>query len=75
MKDDARSRLNKMLETDKEDMNEGSRNAAIRDFTHVAKEYFEPDGDLALNVKRARTHWEITVTFKTQRIKNFTLIK
>lgn len=47
-----KSRLNQMLNADKEDMNEATRQAAIADFTRVAKEYFETEGELSFQTKK-----------------------
>lgn len=70
-----KSRLNQMLNADKEDMNEATRQAAIADFTRVAKEYFETEGELSFQTKKNKNNVEITVAFRAVRVKNFTVLK
>ncbi len=67
-------RLNQIINADKEEMNEATQAAAIADFTHVAKEYFETDG-IDFQMKRAKSHMEVSVTFQASRVKNFTVLK
>ena len=70
-----RQRLVKMLEQDKEEMNEATRAAAVRDFAHVAEEYFETDGVPEFQMKRTKGGYEVTVSFRTVRVKNFSTFK
>lgn len=69
-----KSRLDKMLTEDREEMNEATREAALADFTRVAKEYFETDG-VAFNMKRLKNGTDVSVTFRAARVKNFTVLK
>lgn len=69
-----KTRLNQIINADKEEMNEATHAAAIADFTHVAKEYFETDG-INFQIKREKSHIEVRVTFCATRVKNFTVLK
>lgn len=68
-------RLAIMLEQDKEEINEATKAAAVRDFSHVAAEYFETDGDASFQMKRTKGGYEVTFTFKAVRVKNFSTLK
>ena len=70
-----KQRLAVMLDRDKEVMSEASKIAAIRDFQHVAEEYFETDGDVFLDVAAERGGSRVTVQFRARRVKNFTTLK
>jgi len=70
-----KQRLNSIIHADKEEMNDATRAAAVGEFTRVAKEYFETDGDVEMSVKRNRNASEVTVNFRAVRVKNFTLVK
>ena len=72
---DTRQRLVKMLEQDKEEINEATKAAAVRDFAHVAEEYFETDGTPEFQMKRIKGGYEVTVSFKSVRVKNFSTLK
>lgn len=73
--ENARLRLCRMLEADKEEMNAPSREAALRDFTRVAREYFETDGDVTIGFERKKGGTEVTVRFLSVRVKNFSVLK
>lgn len=72
---DTRQRLVKMLEGDKEEMNEATRTAAAADFAHVAQEYFETEGSPEFQVKRTKGGYEVAVSFRAVRVKNFSTLK
>ncbi len=67
-------RLNQIINADKEEMNEATHAAAVADFTHVAKEYFETDA-IDFQMKRTKNHIEVSITFSADRVKNFTILK
>lgn len=67
-------RLRKMLSDDKEEINDATRAAALADFTHLAKEYFETD-NVALNIKKGKSGTDVTVSFRATHVKNFTTLK
>ena len=75
MKREERSRLLRLLEQDKEEMNEESRLAAIGDFTRVAMEYFELMGDVGLTLSRSRDGFSVNLDFRARRVKNFTSLR
>ena len=72
MKQQERMRIARLLEQDKEEINEESRAAAIAEFTRVASEYFEPTGALSLSIERERNGFAVRVQFHALRVKNFT---
>ena len=75
MNEHSRQRLNRMLEADKEEMNEESKRAALRDFARVAAEYFEVDGDVSLRAEQTGHGTQVAVCFHALRVKNFSLLK
>ena len=46
----SKQRLVNVLEQDKEEMNEPTREAAKHDFSQLAEEYFEKEGDCKLEI-------------------------
>ena len=70
-----KERLMGILHADKEEMNEVTREACIAEFSRVAGEYFETEGDVAMEIKRGRSSSEVSVTFRANRVKNFTIVK
>ena len=75
MKKDDRLRLKKMLEMDKEEITEASREAALADFKRVAEEYFETNGGFLLVTQDGVRGKEVVFTFRIVRAKNFTTLK
>lgn len=73
-KETTKIRLKQMLSDDREEMNDATKAAALADFTHIAKEYFETD-NVAMNVKKGKSSTDVSVTFKATRVKNFTPLK
>ena len=67
-----RARLARILEQDKEEINEASRRAALNDFKRVAEEYFETDGGFLLTSREVEKGREVIFTFRIVRAKNFT---
>lgn len=70
-----KQRLVNVLEQDKEEINEPTREAAKCEFSQLAEEYFETEGDCRLDVKRVKGGYEVNVSFRAVRIKNFTVLK
>lgn len=68
-------RISRILDADKEDMNEATRAAAVADFERIAREYFETEGDVVFTVKKEKTGISVAVQFRAVRIKNFTTLK
>ncbi len=71
----AKQRIARMLAQDKEDMNEESRAAALLAFERVAAEFFEREGETAFTVKRGKRGYEVSLSFRASRVKNFTALK
>lgn len=70
-----KERLMGILHSDKEEMNEVTREACIAEFSRVAGEYFETEGDVAMEIRRGRSSSEVSITFRANRVKNFTIVK
>ncbi len=70
-----KQRIERMLEQDKEDMNEASRGAALEGFLHVAEEYFDVEGQPSFSVKKGKGGYEVDLSFRATRVKNFTVLK
>ena len=71
MQRNAKYRLERMLDRDKEEMNEASRNAALSDFLRVGNEYFDAEPGAKLTIKRVKGVYEINFSFRAYRVKNF----
>ncbi len=70
-----KGRLLRLLEQDKAEMNEASREAALADFKRVAEEYFETDGGFLLTTRAGKKGTEVVFTFRILRAKNFLTLK
>ena len=70
-----KERLECILRQDKAVISEACEAAAVRDFAHVAEEYFELDGELAFAVREERGKTAVTITFRVLRVKNFTQLR
>ena len=68
-------RLEQMLDRDKEDMNEASKKAALADLLRIAGEYFDIDGNPTLTVKRGKGNFEVVLSFRAARVKNFSVLR
>lgn len=75
MKSEAKQRLARMLDADKEPLNEESRRAAEEDFRRVAEEYFETAGPIELTIEQGKKGTLVSVRFLARRVKNFTTLK
>ncbi len=73
MKD--KERLENLLRRDKAVISEECEEAAVRDFAHVAEEYFELDGEMGFSVREDRGKTLVTVSFRVSRVKNFTRLR
>lgn len=65
----------RLLERDKTEMNEASKEAALADFKRVAEEYFETDGGFLLTSREGKKGTEVVFTFRILRVKNFLTLK
>ncbi len=72
---ETRQRLDAMLKADKAEMNEESFRAAQEEFSRVAHEYFEPEGEVTLSLGEGTGTIEVTVRFRAVRVKNFYTLK
>ena len=72
---ESKSRLEQMLDRDKEEMNEASKKAALADLERVAGEYFDVDGAPTLEVKRVKGRYEVHFAFRAVRVKNFSVLR
>ncbi|HIZ23971.1 MAG TPA: hypothetical protein H9812_00625 [Candidatus Gallimonas intestinigallinarum] len=70
-----KERLESILRHDKAIISEACEAAAVRDFAHVAEEYFELDGELAFSVREERGKSLVTLSFRVNRVKNFTQLR
>ncbi|MBR7186138.1 MAG: hypothetical protein IKD43_01420 [Clostridia bacterium] len=70
-----KDRLKRLLEQDKEEINEASREAALADFKRVAEEYFETDGGFLFTTRQGEKGTEVVFAFRMIRAKNFTRFK
>lgn len=72
---ETKERLADMLAQNHETINSATEKAAVSEFTRVAKEYFETDGNLDFQVTRSGSGYRVTVGFRALRVKNFTTLK
>ena len=70
-----KERLESILRHDKAIISEACEAAAVRDFAHVAEEYFELDGELAFSVREERGKSLVTLSFRVNCVKNFTQLR
>lgn len=70
-----KERLESILRHDKAIISEACEAAVVRDFAHVAEEYFELDGELAFSVREERGKSLVTLSFRVNRVKNFTQLR
>lgn len=75
MTESSKERLKKMLEGDKEELSVPTRAAALKEFSRVAEEFFEPVGKVMLDFTHGTDGKEVTVRFSVARVKNFTVLK
>lgn len=68
-------RASSVIGADKAAMSEECRAIALRDFTHVAQEYFDLKTPLALNIESAEGEYTVQITFKADRVKTFYVLK
>lgn len=69
-----KNRLNRMINEEREELNEATRAAAVADFTRIAQEYFEA-GAVSMQLKKGKNGTDVTVSFRAARAKNFTSLK
>ena len=60
----------KLLSLDREDMTDLERELFLKDFKHVADEYFESDGAYDLEITHTEDGFLVCMIFNARRIKN-----
>ena len=70
-----KERLENILRHDKAIISGACEAAAVRDFAHVAEEYFELDGQMNFSVREERGKTMVLLTFRVTRVKNFTQLR
>ncbi len=74
MKQEELRRLEDLLRRDKALISEQCEAAAVRDFAHVAQEYFDLDGRVSFSLCEEKNGAFVTLTFRITRVKNFTVL-
>lgn len=74
MKQEELRRLEDLLHRDKALISEQCEAAAVRDFAHVAQEYFDLDGRVSFSLREEKNGAFVTLTFRITRVKNFTVL-
>ena len=74
MKEEELRRLEDLLRRDKAVISEECEAAAVRDFAHVAQEYFDLDGRVSFSLRGEKGGRAVTLTFRITRVKNFTVL-
>lgn len=74
MKEEELRRLEDLLRRDKAVISEECEAAAVRDFAHVAQEYFDLDGRVSFSLREEKVGSVVTLTFRITRVKNFTVL-
>ncbi len=67
-------RLEDLLRRDKAMISEECEAAAVRDFAHVAQEYFDLDGRVEFSLREEKGGGVVTISFRIVRVKNFTVL-
>lgn len=75
MKTEELQRLENLLRRDKAVISEDCEAAAVRDFAHVAQEYFDLDGRVDFSLREEKSGGVVTITFRIVRVKNFTVLQ
>lgn len=68
-------RASRVIGADKAAMSEECRAIALRDFTHVAQEYFDLQTSPALTIDSEEGSYTVSLTFKADRVKTFYILK
>ena len=71
MKTEEMQRLENLLRRDKAVISEECEAAAVRDFAHVAQEYFDLAGRGDFCLRAVKSGGGVTITFRFVRVKNF----
>lgn len=74
MREEDLRRLEDLLRRDKAMISEECEAAAVRDFAHVAQEYFDLDGRVEFSLREEKGGGVVTISFRIVRVKNFTVL-
>ena len=74
MREEELRRLEDLLRRDKAMISEECEAAAVRDFAHVAQEYFDLDGRVEFSLREEKGGGVVTIAFRIVRVKNFTVL-
>ena len=74
MREEELRRLEDLLRRDKAMISEECEAAAVRDFAHVAQEYFDLDGRVDFSLREEKGGGVVTISFRIVRVKNFTVL-
>ena len=74
MREEELRRLEDLLRRDKAMISEECEAAAVRDFAHVAQEYFDLDGRVEFSLREEKGRGVVTISFRIARVKNFTVL-
>ncbi len=74
MREEELRRLEDLLRRDKAMISEECEAAAVRDFAHVAQEYFDLDGRVEFSLREEKGGGVVTISFRIVRVKNFTVL-
>lgn len=75
LKKNAFQRVSRLIESDKSEMSEECRQMALRDFMRVAKEYFDLNAPLKMEMEKEGGEYKIRLIFTADRIKTFFALK
>lgn len=75
LKNSAFQRVSRLIEADKSEMSEDCRQMALRDFSRVAKEYFDLNAPLEMELEKEGGEYKIHLIFSADRIKTFYALK
>ena len=74
MREEELRRLEDLLRRDKAMISEECEAAAVRDFAHVAREYFDLDGRVEFSLREEKGGGVVTISFRIVRVKNITVL-
>ena len=74
MKADEKKRIGELLHRDKAIITDAMEAAAVREFARVASEFFELDGGITFSMHEERGKSCVSISFRINRVKNFTTL-
>lgn len=70
----ALERANSVIGMDKKGMSDECRKMVVRDFTHIAREYFDLKTPLAIEISDKDGEYSVQINFKADRVKTFYIL-